>query len=346
VCAFRVLWVASLLLTLGGCYATDKRYGPDPIIAADSVESASRNEIRILNALAQDAGIPSVAQDYWYEVTRAGFNYVDDQCRLYFNQLFFIDREKDQIKSAISAAASTTAAVMGVTGATAKSIAVVAQAFGLAGISTDLAAGTYLYQLPPATAQAFVRQLQLAYREGAAQRRLLINGPNAAYHAIQGYLSLCLPPTIEAKIAENIATARAVPEPVIPGAGASFDISVASAPPLTRDQLRATLITRVRNPVPVFERRPAITDGHRISDFEKRSMSDSDIRDVQKALCVNPDGDLGPLETSKTREKLSIFLASQHVTPTDRVTPRAWVFLKRLIRGGKTSPDPCPPASK
>ena len=106
---------------------------------------------------------------------------------------------------------------MGVTGATTKSISIVAQAFGLGIVSTDLVAGTYLYQVPPATALGFVRELQLAYRNGIADRKAMINSPSAAYQAIQNYLSLCLPPTIEAKVAEHIAAARAVADPASSG---------------------------------------------------------------------------------------------------------------------------------
>src|SRR5262249_40901474 len=127
-------------------------------------------------------------------------------------------RERDQLKSGILATAATTAAILGVTGASITSMTVVAQAFGLGAAATDLIAGTYLSNLPPATTQGFVKEMQLPNREGAALKRTEINTPTAAYHVIQSYLALCLPPTIEAKIGEHIATTRAFPD--LPRAGA------------------------------------------------------------------------------------------------------------------------------
>lgn len=195
----------------------------------------------ILTALAKDANVEPNRPLFWYEVTQAGFNYIDDQCTLYFRELFFLNRDKDQIKAGLAAAGATTAAILGVTGASAKSIAVVAQAFGLASISTDLIAGTYLYQMPPATAQGFVKEMQLAYRSGAYTRRTLINSPSTSYHALQDYLSLCLPPTIEAQIADHIAKARVVADPATSTSGPSFGLNVVTPPPMTRPELRAVL---------------------------------------------------------------------------------------------------------
>jgi len=140
----------------------------------------------------------------------------------YFNDLFFLNREKDELKTGLAAAGATAAAVMGVTGATTKSISIVAQAFGLGAVATDLVAGTYLYQVPPATALGFVKELQLAYRNGLAQRKSMINSPSTSYHAIQDYLTLCLPPTIEAKIAEHVAAARVAPDPLSVNSGPSL----------------------------------------------------------------------------------------------------------------------------
>src|SRR5262245_8823945 len=230
--------VVCLALNAAGCssYAWQMRYGIDPILDPAAVEVASNNHVRILTALARDANLfPSTPGD-WYPVAEAGFNYIDDQCRLYFNRLFFLNRERDQLKSGILATAATTAAILGVTGASTTSMTVVAQAFGLGAAATDLIAGTYLYNLPPATTQGFVKEMQLAYREGAALKRTEINPPTAAYHVIQSYLALCLPPTIEAKIGEHIATTRAFPD--LPRAGALIGVTLANPRPMTRASIR------------------------------------------------------------------------------------------------------------
>jgi hypothetical protein len=236
-------------LTLSGCFEWEQRRGLDPVISAPAVELSTSNQIRILQALAADAEISLGSQGAWYEVTLAGFNFVDDECRTYFDGIFFLNRDKDTIKSELAAAGATTAAILGLTGASAKSIAIVAQAFGLGVVTTDVIAGTYLYQMPPSVAQGFVKEMQLAYRDGAASRQLLINSPSAAYHAIQDYLSLCLPPTIEAKIAEHVAGAKAVPDPPTGNGNTSFGITVASPRPATRADVRRMITGSVETPL-------------------------------------------------------------------------------------------------
>jgi hypothetical protein len=268
-------------------------------------------------------------------VTEAGFNYVDDECRAYFDAIFFLNRDKDQIKSGLAAAGATTAAILGVTGASAKSLAVVAQAFGLGIVSTDLVAGTYLYQMPPSVAQGFVKELQLAYRDGAASRRPLINSPSAAYHAIQDYFLLCLPPTIEAMIAQHVAGAIAVPDPA--NGNASFGIRVVGPLPVTRAQVRQEIIRNPETPLqrPIVRQTPR--PGNFLTDYERNNMSDKDIKSLQRALCVFPDGNLGPLG-SPTRMKLSQYLAGLPAAPPPPPASqtiddsRTWEFLRKLIR--------------
>jgi hypothetical protein len=331
--------VACLSTCLAGCNGWDQRRGIDPVINPAAVELATSNQIRILTALAQDASIPLSGPVSWYEVTQAGFNFVDDECRSYFNAIFFLNREKDQIKSGLAAAGATTAAVLGLTGASAKSIAIVAEAFGLGIISTDLVAGTYLYQMPPSVAQGFVKEMQLAYRDGAATRRRLINTPSAAYRAIQDYLSLCLPPTIEAKIAEHVAGARAVPDPTTGNGNPSFGITVASPPPVTRADVRRAIIGSVDVPLERPPQQPRVFAPTRLTDFE-RTLSGKDIRRLQTALCVPADGDLGPLN-SQTRLQLDKYLrtlpASASPPPPDQmITNRTWTrFLLKLIDSDK-----------
>jgi hypothetical protein len=218
------------MVVLGGCspYGWESRHGLEPVIDAASVETESVRKRRVLEALAADAQITVGPPEAWYLVAEAGFNYVDDQCRAYFNDLFFINRHKERIKGGLSAVGAATSGILGITGASATSLAIVGQAFGLGVNLTELVAGSYLYQIPPATTQSFVRELQIGFREGAAARRHLVNTPMAAYHLIQDYLSLCLPSTIEAKIIEHISSARAVPRR---GRSGSIAVRVRSAPP-------------------------------------------------------------------------------------------------------------------
>jgi hypothetical protein len=222
--------LAWLGASLAGCTGFEQRHGLKPIIDPAAVVSASNNTNIILSALARDARIPEpIAPSDWYLVAKAGFNYVDDQCTAYFDGLFFLNRGREQIKSGIASAGQATAAILGITGASATSIAVVAQAFGFGVSATELIAGTYLYGLPPATTHGFVRKLQAAFRDGAAANRAAIDSAPEAYHMIQRYLDLCLPPRIEAEITKQISSAGTVG--VQQGEGSLFSLETFSAPP-------------------------------------------------------------------------------------------------------------------
>lgn len=223
--AVRVGCVLAVSALVSSCASLGPVRGISSVLSADQVEVASNNTHAILYALGTDTGLVPRSPGYWYLVSEAGFNYVDDRCSEYFYSLFRLNRRREAFKSGLNAFGTTTNAVLQATGATAVSMTVVAQAFGLATVMTDVVAGTYLYQLPPATTREFVSKIMSAFREGVALRNAEINSPTAAYHVIQDYLSLCLPPTIEAQLETHVAKAAAVAHPK---AGANFDIRVGS----------------------------------------------------------------------------------------------------------------------
>jgi hypothetical protein len=279
---------------LAGCSQLNLRKGPDPILDATSVQIAAANQATIIDALARDAGVNDGAPDRYYRIAEAGFNYVDDQCRAYFDQIFFIDRERSQLKSGLAAASGMTAAILGVTNASTLTMSVVASAFGFTSAATDILAGTYLYSLPPATTQGFVNKLQAAFREGAAANRANINSPTTAYYAIQRYLSLCLPPTIEAEITKQVNSTVAVGVPV--GRGSLVSVQTGSSvtlprgplvgpAPLTKEQVRAKRISDLGSPA--SNPRPIVEQANPARDLF--------IRRVKTALCVpETDASLSP----------------------------------------------------
>ena len=182
----RLYWArffvnAVVALMLSGCMADPTRHyiGIPPVIEAANVEQSSERVRRIMVALARDT-----PGGTYYDLTEAGFNYIDDRCMEYFDELFYLNRRREAAKAGINAFSQTTNAILGVTGASALSMAVVAQAFGLASNLTDVVSGTYLYQLPPATTLTFVRKLQGAYRDGVAARANQIYTPSTAYRLI------------------------------------------------------------------------------------------------------------------------------------------------------------------
>ena len=307
---------------LSGCsdMGLGLRRGVSPVLDATAVQQAASNQAAIIDALSADAGYsPNGPVDY-YEVAEAGFNYVDDQCSAYFDSIFFVDRGRNQLKSGLAAAGATTAAILGLTNASTMSLAIVASAFGFASTATDIAAGTYLYALPPATTQGLVVKLQTAYREGAAANRARINSRTAAYFAIQRYLSLCLPPTIEAEVAKQVNAAVAVGVPTNRGSlvsietGSSLQIrrpAVFGPPPVTRRQVASVRVTNPNSPVTKGSVVPA--------DVLLRSY----VRQVQAALCVpredRHDGEMN----AATILAIKTYLGAMSIPPPAKINPIA-----------------------
>lgn len=192
----------------------EDRYGPSPVFNAAEVEKATNQQMEVLRAFAAGAGLPwpppaAPSSGYWYQVTLAGFNYVDDACTRYMEDLFGWERKKNRTKDILSLAAASTAAILGATNAGKHSLIIVAEAFGFATGATTILADSYLFKLHPSTIQSIALKLQEAYRNASADKARAIDSPAVAYQHVRGYLTLCLPVTLEQKIDEYLAATSA-----------------------------------------------------------------------------------------------------------------------------------------
>lgn len=280
-CIFSFL-AAPLLLS--GCQGADgEAFGPAPVLNGAEVRTSVDNRALILASLMRDAGGPAGGTVSWYEVTRAGFNFVDDQCTTYFNTLFKLRRKDDALKSGLTAFNATSNAILGVTGSSILTMTAVAQAFNLSYKLADIHSDTFLYNLPPSETSEFVNKMQRAYRDGVALNPALVANPTESYHRIQEYLSLCLPQTIEARLVEHVADARA--EPTVGRSGTEVGVIVGSA-------ASATEKARLERVSSVGMRLPAVTPppnlGGAATPFE-RQMGPAELGAIQEALCVKVD---------------------------------------------------------
>lgn len=288
----RSLSIVLAVTAVAGCSNWQLRQGLKPIVDGAEVEAASANKLVLLRALAQDASIGGERASDWYLISEAGFNFIDDQCRAYFDELFFLNRRKDGIKTGLTVADKTTSAILAATGATNPTMGIVAQAFGLGIHAVDLIAGTYLYQLPPATTQGFVSKLQLRFRQEAALARGAINSPTIAYYMIQRYLDLCLPPRIEAEINKQINATTAVGVPGGPGAEALFSLETVSSPP--PEALRPPVIAPVVRERVIVRADDPLVKQKQLTDEVQKNLDRQFIGEAQVALCAPQTGTFDP----------------------------------------------------
>jgi hypothetical protein len=269
---------ASLLLAACGAAGFGGVRGPSPAMESSEVILSSQNTNVIITALAKDNDIPldRISSRAYYNVAVAGFNFVDDQCASYFDRLFFVERDRQFAKDVLQAGTQTTSAVLALTGASQITFGVVAQAFGFSSSLVDAVAGTFLYQLPPATTYGFVREVQRAYRSGVKPADIVT--PADAYHVMQDYLAICLPPNIEAKIVERVANSRATPE-TPNGGNPSPRVHIGDTPPPQQPIVRVI----ATNPVPVPQV-PTPTPGA-LNSFEA-NMNPVGLARIQATLCI------------------------------------------------------------
>lgn len=272
--------VVASMVVLAGCAGMTPQL-VSPTLDGEAVARSVGEHQKLITALQSDAEVLGYASADWYEVSLAGFNYVDDQCAVYFDSLFAFNRRTSATKSALSAFGQTTSAILEITGAASATMAIIAQAFGLASAMTDVVAGTFLYELPPANTKKFVEKVMTAYKKKASDERGSINSRSSAYSAVRGYLNLCLPVTIEGQLIEHISDA--VAEAKDDGSGTNIEVGTRSVRP-------SDLITSPDIVLPPVFTAPAEARGR--NPYEQ-GVHPEQWKTIQLAICATVDGDPG-----------------------------------------------------
>lgn len=172
---------------LAGCNTTDYlveryewRWGPDPALPRTDVQSAIVGQIQVLDYITWQAfgvhypgeGAPP-AKDFWFQVAEWGFNVGRQDCEIYLNYMFRMNREKqrdDGIIAGVSAA--TSAIVTATTHNPAKALSVLAASFGLATALNDAIFSSYLFTEAPGLISVKVKDLQDTYQQQVEKNQL------------------------------------------------------------------------------------------------------------------------------------------------------------------------------
>lgn len=212
----RGVWLCLLGLgisLLQGCgnWLPASRYGPDPVLEPKLVDASLANQINVLQTISYRYHIQEYYSPtdpvFFTQVTFAGFNYVDEACTVYLENLFILDRRRNRVKEIIAATSTAATAVLVGAKVSTETILYLSTALGFSSNVAGIVSQSYLYEMKPSLIFGIVKELQDAYRLAAADAK--INSRAAAVYWLRGYLSLCFPMTIEAKVDKTLAAAKA-----------------------------------------------------------------------------------------------------------------------------------------
>ena len=241
---YGVVSIAILSTLLPGCASSDfkarlaGRWGPDPALPASEVSTVITNQTQVLAYIIQDAGLASInAQGMydrnsvdWFQVAEWGFNVGRQDCEVYLNNLFRMNREKQRNDSMLVAIGTAAAAFLTSTTSSQKALSIVAAAFGMSTALNDALFQSFLFTEAPGLVANKVKELQDTYQETMEKNQNdsklgnKINTAHAAYNAIQNYYHICLPQSIEGTLLQAVANTAAKTsdpgKPVPSGTGA------------------------------------------------------------------------------------------------------------------------------
>lgn len=223
--ARSIIAVALAVGAVAGCSdpgvraAMTGRWGPDPALKSADVDTVMRDQSQVLLFIELDAGFvksdgaggyvptPAMPPQLWYSVAQWGFNIGRQDCEVYLNTLYRLNRQKQRNDSALAALAAGTAAILTPAHASAASLSIVAAVFGLSTAMNDALYQTYLFTEAPGLISTKVKDLQDTYQKSLSAAS--ITTPDQAYSAIQHYYTICLPESIEGVLLEAVATSSA-----------------------------------------------------------------------------------------------------------------------------------------
>jgi hypothetical protein len=289
-------WMALLLGAgaLAGCgNASHQLLGVPPTLQQSNLLAEQDLQDRMVAALVAKAGLTGVDlrsnPALWKDVADAGLMEVDIQCDRYLAALFTFNREQRAGRQVLTAAGAGTAAILGITGAAGTTVALVAAAFGLAANVFDAGANSVLFTVSPTAIRAVAAKGRQAFLEGIRWER--VNSRPRMMMVVQGYLAQCTPAAIEANI-DNAATGA----PSVSNVDTALKAAALAAPSSTVVQdpmvFSASPVTPPRS-VPIVIAPSNVARNVTATEAVFIRTGD-EAAELQRALGVKDDGDLGP----------------------------------------------------
>ena len=205
---------------LGGCDAVSGRWGPNPAITAPEFTNVATNQALVLSYLAGIAGyaasdgkIPTLTAAAWSDVAQWGFNVGRQDCEIYMDTLFRINRQKGRNDTILVGLQTAAAAIITGTTTAQKPLSILAAIFGLSVVVNDAVFQTYLFSDAPGLVSKKVADLQDEFRNSVTAGKVVVDSPASAFYAVQTYYSICLPHSIEGVLLQKVADAK----PTTPG---------------------------------------------------------------------------------------------------------------------------------
>jgi hypothetical protein len=307
-----ILAAVGLALLTSGCNTLDREYvrqgiGTD-LGSVELPETSNLQDIYV-GEICRQAGLRVTRQgDFlvceevglrpaeWATFVQAGLNDIDRRCDGYLAWLDNKRRWREPILKQLHTTAAATAAIMGLTGVGATPIAIVATAFGFAQDSFVNFSSRLITEIDHSVIQAVVLDNQNVYRAKLAT--IQIDNRPAALYLLRNYLRICMPFSIEMSINNTMTTYHR----------GGAEALARSEPLLVRPTTVARIVTDASRPLPRQERL-RIATGNR-SGATEPALPNRFITAVQLALCVQPDGELGP-EGSTTRRAIGEYLTGR-----------------------------------
>ncbi|UUO27249.1 MULTISPECIES: hypothetical protein [Bradyrhizobium] len=324
IASMRSVWgliaVVCLGLTLAGCDTTDSRYfrygiGTD-LYSDDIVATTQLQEVYLTELCRQALPLVSTSDvqcfnatpnaNAWNLIVQAGLNDVDRRCDAYLAWLDDRRRTNEAVLKELGDITVASQAIMRVTGAGANPITLAGLAFGLAANTFTNVNSRLLLEVDKTTVQTLVLRRREAYR--LQLQGIVVDNRPAAIHALRSYLTICTPYAIETDINSTVTVFQ------VGGSGAL------NRPPLINaETVRATTITRARDPMPERKFPPPPVVGTAF------------ITSVQVALCVrNANGQADPATVAAIRsylEAIPVIVPD----PIDPTSPTLRPVLQRAV---------------